>query len=237
MTANKPAKGALVVGATGGMGQAIALALAERHYQLALVGRDEKALADLADRCADLGGTAFTAAIDISDTSSLPDKIEAEIAKLDQLEVMVHCAGTYAGGTADEADLAAWDHALDTNFRAFVHISRTALPAINKSGHGAVICIGSLGYAGPAIQVASKQALAGYCERLFEDVREYGTKVCLIRPGFVNTKFVNSARLDRAKMVQPDDIARTMFYVLDMPQTSCPSEIKLRPQFTPYKKG
>jgi NADP-dependent 3-hydroxy acid dehydrogenase YdfG len=69
---------------------------------------------------------------------------------------------------------------------------------------------------------------------LFEDVREFGTKVCTIRPGYVNTPMVRSGGVDRDRMIQPDDIARTVLFVLTMPETACPTEITIRPQRTPY---
>jgi NADP-dependent 3-hydroxy acid dehydrogenase YdfG len=67
-------------------------------------------------------------------------------------------------------------------------------------------------------------------------VREYGTKVCTIHPGFVNTPLVSSDRLDRGLMIQPEDIARTVRFVLMMPETACPTEITIRPQRSPYLK-
>ena len=96
--------------------------------------------------------------------------------------------------------------------------------------------IGSItsAYPGAGMHFASRQALSGFCEALFEDVRESGTKVCVIKPGYVNTSMVRSDRLDRGRMIQPEDIARTILFVLQMPGTTCPTEITLRPQRTPY---
>jgi len=76
---------------------------------------------------------------------------------------------------------------------------------------------------------------SGFCEALFEDVREFGTKVCVIRPGFVDTPMARSDRLDRARMIDPADIARTVVFVLTMPDTACPTEITIRPQRSPYR--
>ena len=124
---------------------------------------------------------------------------------------------------------------LDVNFRGFTHIVRHALPHINESPCGAIVSIGSItsGYSGAGMYHASKRALSGYCESLFEDVREFGTKVCVINPGYVNTPMVRSDRLERGRMIQPEDIARTIIFVLQMPETACPTEITIRPQRTP----
>ena len=101
---------------------------------------------------------------------------------------------------------------------------------VNWLGNG-----GFASAAGAGMRLAVYRALAGYAEALFEDVRESGTKVCTIRPGFVNTSLAASDRLDPALMIQPDDIARTVLFVLTMPETACPTEITIRPQRSPYR--
>ena len=85
------------------------------------------------------------------------------------------------------------------------------------------------------MHVATYFALDGFSGVLFEDVREFGTKVCVIRPGYVNTSLARSDRVDPALMIQPEDISRTILFVLTMPGTACPTEIVIRPQRTPYR--
>ena len=70
---------------------------------------------------------------------------------------------------------------------------------------------------------------------LFEDVREYGTKVCTINPGFVNTSMVNAERLNPELMIQPNDIADVVEFVLSTSKPICPTEITIQPQRTPWK--
>ncbi|MCZ6837833.1 MAG: short-chain dehydrogenase, partial [Alphaproteobacteria bacterium] len=104
---------------------------------------------------------------------------------------------------------------------------------------GAIIKIGSIpsSYSGAGAFLATSRGLDGYADAMFEDIREYGTKVCTIRPGFVNTPLVDSNRLDRSRMIQPEDIARTVLFVLKMPGSTCPTEITLRPQRPPYRNA
>lgn len=73
---------------------------------------------------------------------------------------------------------------------------------------------------------------------LFEDVREYGIKVCSIMPGFVNTPMIHDDKykLNFDKCIQPEDIAEGVLYILRTPYNVCPTEIKYRPQYTPYLK-
>jgi NADP-dependent 3-hydroxy acid dehydrogenase YdfG len=78
--------------------------------------------------------------------------------------------------------------------------------------------------------------MLGFTQSLFEEVREYGVKVSIILPGFVDTPLIPlNKRLDRGKMIQPRDIAGAVMYVLSTPLNSCPVEMTIRPQQTPYR--
>ena len=66
-------------------------------------------------------------------------------------------------------------------------------------------------------------------EELCENVREYGTKVCTINPGFVNTSMVNPERLNPELMMQPNDISVAVNFVLNSSETACLTEILLQP--------
>jgi len=72
-------------------------------------------------------------------------------------------------------------------------------------------------------------------EVLFEDVRDYGTKVCTINPGFVNTLMVNPERLNPELMMQPDNISQVLQFILSTSTTSCPTEIMIQTQRSPWK--
>ncbi len=65
-------------------------------------------------------------------------------------------------------------------------------------------------------------------------MREFGTRVCTIRPGWVNTPLVKSPNVAKDLMIQPEDIAQTVLFVLSMAQTACPTEITILPQRSPY---
>ena len=226
----------LVTGSSGGMGRAIAVALAGAGVDLALVGRNQDKTTETVNACIEKGVRAIPIICDISRMDQLEVLVQKVVEELSGLDFLVNCAGSHVVGKAYEVDLKTWDNELDINFRAPYHLARFALPEIIKNPGGAVINIGSITvpYRGGGMAAASKRALGGYAEALFEDVREYGIKVCTIHPGFVNTPMVHSDRLDPARMIQPDDIARTVLFVLSMPETACPTEITIRPQRSPY---
>ena len=126
------------------------------------------------------------------------------------------------------------------NLRAPMILAKLLLPAMIEKGEGVVINIGSVsgktGEANGAAYSASKFGLIGFTQSLYEEVREEGIKVSVILPGFVDTPLIPPNRqLDRSKMIQADDIAQAVNYVLTSPATCCPVEITVRPQRTPYR--
>lgn len=132
------------------------------------------------------------------------------------------------------------DQTLRVNLRAPILLAKYLLPGMIEKGEGAVINIGSVsgksGEANGAAYSASKFGLIGFTQSLYEEVREHGIKVAVILPGFVDTPLIPPNRqLDRSKMIQAEDVAQSVLYVLNSPPTSCPVEIMIRPQRTPYR--
>jgi 3-oxoacyl-[acyl-carrier protein] reductase len=228
---------AIVVGANGGMGKAVALALARQGIELALVGRNEPSITAIAKTCSEAGVRAFPLVCDIARTETIESTVADAIAKLGGLNYLINCAGISKQGKLHETDLDDCDSIINTNLRAHLYLARYATPEINKNSGGAVIKIGAVHhpYSGASTYLAANLGGEGLCEALFEDVREFGTRVCNIKPGWVNTPLVTSDGIDKALMIQPEDIAQTVIFVLSMPETACPTEIVILPQRSPYK--
>ncbi|WP_108388421.1 SDR family oxidoreductase [Yoonia sediminilitoris] len=227
----------IVIGATGGMGSAVALDRARQGDVLALIGRDHSRLAQIAQKIGEKHEKPGVLTVDLGDMKSCARCINETVELMDGLDTLIFCAGAHVRGRTIEAHLQSWDHVLDVNFRAFVHLVRAGIGRINGSGHGAVIAIGSItpAYAGAGMNLAAKRALGGFCETLFDDVREFGTKVSVIHPGFVATSMSASPRLQSDLMIQPDDISAAVGFILQTASTACPTEIVIRPQRSPYK--
>lgn len=227
---------AIICGATGGMGHAVAVAFAREGIDTALIARNERRLQRVADDCSEAGTRAFPVVSDISNVDGISGAVLEAVQRLGGLNIVLNCAGISKSGKSHEIDLDGWEAMLSTNLRAHYTLVRHALPEINKAPGGAVIKIGSIAVprAAQAMHLAVSKALDGYADCLFDDVREFGTKVCTIRPGFVDTPLVKSKRMERSRMISPEDIAETVLFVLRMPERTCPTEIVLRPQRSPY---
>lgn len=230
-------KKAVVLGASGGMGRAASIALASNGITSVLLGRNESTLAEISGECAKLGAPGIPLVFDLSDLNSIESVVSQAVDLLGGLNFLINCSGIYEGGKAQEAELDKWDNMLDINFKSHYYFVRYAADEINKQSGGAIVKIGSVAgsYSGGGMHVACVKGQDSYMQALFEDIREYGTKVCTIRPGFVNTSMSRSDNLNSALMIQPEDIAHTILYVLTMSGTGCPTEIEVLPQRSPYK--
>jgi len=228
---------AIVVGASGGIGAAVARALADQGIDTVLIGRDAEKLAPVVADCTDAGARAIPLVCDIARLDALETLVGEAIEQLGGLNFLINCAGVSAQGKLHEIDPSSADSIININLRAHYYIARYALPEINKQPGGAVVKIGSVNhtYSGVNTYQAANLGIDAYAEALFEDVREFGTRVCTIKPGYVNTALVTSDNLNSELMIQPEDIAKTVLFVLTMPTTACPTEITIFPQRSPYR--
>lgn len=230
---------ALVTGASRGIGRAVAVALAEAGCRLALGARDAAALEETAGQCRDHGTSAHVVPVDIARREDCRYLIDEAAGRLGRLDILVNNAGLSGSGRAGETAPEDWDQTMAVNTRAPMDLTTLALPYLRRSEAGAIIFLasiaGHMSFGGGGAYCASKHAVRGFAGSVFEDVRELGIKVCTLSPGFVNTGLVAGKDLDTDKMIQPEDIARTVLFALETPDTVCPTEIVLRPQRTPYR--
>ena len=153
---------------------------------------------------------------------------------------LINNAGWGKNAPVVNAKVEDWDRTFRVNLRAPMLLTQLVLPTLIEKRAGAIVNIGSvsgkMGQADTSAYCASKFGLIGFTESLFQEVREYGIKVSVILPGFVDTPLIPPTRkLDRSKMICPEDIAQAVLFVLSCPPNSCPVEITVRPQKSPYK--
>lgn len=227
----------IVTGASRGIGMAIAEALAGEFSGLGLVARTKESLRSVADRVESRGCKAHVIDIDLARPTAGREVIESTIDAFGQIDCLVNNAGISAPASVIDAELSLWDEVLAVNLRTPIHLSRHAAPYLTKSPRGMIVFISSIAglmtYKSGGIYSATKHGLRGFAGCVFEDLREYGVKVVTIFPGYVATDMTADDPLDRAKMIQPEDIANAVMYAVDGSSTSCPIEITLRPQTDP----
>lgn len=231
-------KRALITGASAGIGRAVALSLADEGCHVALVARSLPKLKEVATECEEKGVKVAVIPYDLVKSADTASLVEKTIGGLGGLDILINNAGASSSSPVDKANLDDWDRVIDVNLRSMIHLTNHSLKEIEKNPWGAVINIssvaGKMTFGGSGIYCATKHAVMGLTGSLYEDVREKNIKVCAICPGFVNTGFVSNNKINREKMIQPDDVADTVRYVLNSSDTFCPTEITMRPQRSPY---
>ncbi|KAL0483528.1 3-hydroxy acid dehydrogenase [Acrasis kona] len=242
-------KNAIVTGASSGIGEGIAIALSKQGCNVALLARTKEKLDVVADKCRANGVTAYSIPTDLADKNSIDESIN-EVGKVfSTVHIFISNAG--AGGEKvnsldtktksgeDVVDM--WERVMNTNLVNNMRITNRVLQLMKECQHGSIIAISSLAATMTGSNMshyhASKWGLNGFLGSVYEDVREHGIKVCSIMPGFVNTPMVQDVQnVDFDKMIQIEDIVNGVLYVAKSPYNVCPTEIKYRPQYTPYKK-
>jgi len=233
-------KVALVTGAGRGIGKAVALSLAKLGCRVVLAARTSVELEKVKLDIQNDKGVAIAVPTDLTRDEDIDALVRESQREFGAVDILINNAGWGKRAPVVRARIEDLDQTLRVNLRAPMILAQKLLPAMIKKGEGAVINIGSVsgksGEADGAAYSASKFGVIGCGESLYEEVREQGIKVAVILPGFVDTPMIPPVKhLDRSKMIQADDVAQAVLYVLNAPATSCPVEITIRPQRTPHK--
>jgi 3-oxoacyl-[acyl-carrier protein] reductase len=233
---NLAGKTALVTGAGRGIGRAIAIALGKSGCTVVVTARTLPELLAVQQEIFAAKGNCLVVQADLS----RDDDLHSLVQSCGPVDFLINNAGWGKRAPVVRARVDDWDETFRLNLRAPMILAKEFLPAMIKKSQGAVINIGSVsgksGEANGAAYSASKFALIGFTQSLYEEVREHGIKVSVILPGFVDTPMIPPVKhLDRSKMIQAGDVAEAVLYILNAPATACPVEITIRPQRTPYR--
>lgn len=217
-------KGALVTGASGGIGAGIARALHGQGATVALSGTRAEALEALA---AELGDRAFVCPADLADPAAAPALIAAAEAALGKVDILVNNAGLTKDNLAMRMTDAEWEKVLNVDLAAPFRLARAALRGMVRRRFGRIINIGSIvgatGNAGQANYAAAKAGLAGLTKALAQEVATRNITVNLIAPGFIETPMTNAltegqrkdllAKIPAGRLGQPADIAAAAVFL------------------------
>jgi 3-oxoacyl-[acyl-carrier protein] reductase len=179
---------ALVTGASGGIGQAIAAALHAQGASVVLTGTRAAVLAQLAAR---LGARACAVPADLAASGGAEQLVKASEAALGGIDILVNNAGVTRDGLLVRMKDEDWQHVLDINLTAGFRLARACLRGMMKQRFGRIIAItsviGSVGNPGQANYAASKAGMVGFSKALAQEVGVRGITVNCVAPGFVET--------------------------------------------------
>ncbi|MEM7523102.1 MAG: 3-oxoacyl-[acyl-carrier-protein] reductase [Pseudomonadota bacterium] len=217
-------KTALVTGASGGIGAAVARALAAGGARVALSGTRIERLEALA---AEIGGDAAPFACDLSDADApagLPGQVEAAFG---QLDIVVNNAGVTRDQLAMRMKPADWSAVLDINLTATFKIGQAALRGMMKRRWGRIINItsitGAVGNPGQVNYAAAKAGVVGWTKSMAIEVASRGVTVNCVAPGFIATAMTEglsddvkasiNSRIPTGRMGAPEEIAGAVRYL------------------------
>ncbi len=220
MSAKFGGKVVLLAGGTGGLGRAVTLAFLEEGAKVVVTYRKQEELDALkiaaGVNTAQLDGVA----VDVTDEAAVRQLIEKIVGKYRRLDAMVNTVGGYAGGTKLwELDTKVFEQMLTLNLRSGYALSRAAVRAMLKEGHGAIVNVASKAAVdhagGAAAYAASKSAAVALLDSLAEDLKGSGVRVNTILPSIIDTEANRKAmpKADFAKWPKPEEIARVILFL------------------------
>jgi 3-oxoacyl-[acyl-carrier protein] reductase len=195
-------KRALVTGASGGIGAAIAKALHGAGATVALSGTRREALDAVAS---DLGSRVFVVPCNLSDSAAVAKLIDEAAAAMGGIEILVNNAGLTRDGLAMRMKDEDWDAVIAVNLSASFKLARAALKPMMKQRWGRIIgitsVVGVTGNPGQANYAASKAGIIGMSKALAQEVASRGITVNTLAPGFIETAMTEVLGEERRKQI------------------------------------
>lgn len=233
-------KTAIVTGASGSIGSAIARKLAALGMNVALCGRREDRLLAAAESTG-RPGDMLTLPGDLTDEAQIRACIEAVCARFGGVDVLVNNAGIAIHRAFEETTAEDLDQIFAINVRAPFLLTRAALPALRRSDCASVINLCSAvahhGYVNQSAYSMSKHALLGMTKALAAEVQADGIRVHAISPGGVEGDMIREVRPDLggSGMITPNEVAEAIAFLVQFRGNAVIDEICLhRPTKTPF---
>jgi 3-oxoacyl-[acyl-carrier protein] reductase len=215
---------ALVTGASGGIGSAIARALAGQGARLAVSGSNVDKLEAFRN---ELGGDHVALACNLSDAAAVDALVPQAVEALGQLDILVNNAGVTRDNLAMRMKDEEWSDVIRINLEAAFRLARGALRPMMRARHGRIISItsvvGATGNPGQANYAASKAGLVGMSKALAQEVASRGITVNCIAPGFIASAMTDAlpeaqkenllTRIPAGRLGEGNDVAAAAVYL------------------------
>jgi NADP-dependent 3-hydroxy acid dehydrogenase YdfG len=239
MTMRLDGKVAVVTGGGSGVGAAIARRFAEAGAQVAIVGRHEAPLKQVCE-ATKADKPIYPVAADVADREDVGRLVEQIDARFGRIDILVNNAGVnIAARRLEELAPEDWDSLMDVNATGAFNMIHAALPQMRARGEGLIISISSLAGVRPsalagAAYSASKHALAALTKVVGLEEERNGVRATLISPGDINTPLldkrpIRASEEQRAKILQPDDVAAAALFVATLPPHVSVPELLIKP--------
>jgi NADP-dependent 3-hydroxy acid dehydrogenase YdfG len=239
---------ALVTGASSGIGESTAVALAEQGAAVAIAARRRDRLDALATRIADGGGTALAIEADVTSQEQAQALVERTVADLGRLDTLVNNAGVMLLGPAVGAPLDEWARMVDLNLKGLLYCAHAAVPHLLRAAQDGPRQVadmvnissvaGRVARSGSGVYNATKWGVGAFSESLRQEVARRHVRVSLVEPGAVATELASHNRpeireqmaaRDEFERMVPEDIAEAIVYIVTRPSRMAVNEMLIRP--------
>jgi NADP-dependent 3-hydroxy acid dehydrogenase YdfG len=240
-----PDRVAVVTGASSGIGEATAKALAREGYAVSLAARREERINELAEEISSSGGKALAVPTDVGDLSSAQALIQRTKDELGSVDVLINNAGVMLLGPILGADIEHWQRMVNVNVLGLMYCTHAALPIMQDQGGGHIVNVssvaGRVARLGSGVYNATKWGVGAFSESLRQEALNYGVRVTIIEPGYVDTELqghnehpmvVERMAKDKeqiGKVLEAGDIANAIVYAVQQPEHVSINEVLIRP--------
>ncbi|MBD2103774.1 SDR family oxidoreductase [Leptolyngbya sp. FACHB-261] len=228
---------ALITGASSGIGQATALALAAAGVHVALVSRRQDPLMAVAAEAQQLGVEAKAYPLDLAQVEQIAPHLQSLAQDFGGIDILINNAGI--GYTANLLDtpLQDWQQVINLNLTSVFACTQALLPELRRNRRGAIVNVVSIGgrqaFPGWGAYCASKFGVMGFSKALAAEERTHGIRVIALCPGSVNTPLWDTetvhADFERSAMLTPEVVARSILDTLSLPPEAVIEELVLMP--------
>ena len=231
---------AWVTGGGSGIGEAGAQALAADGWTVVVSGRRKDALEAVVAKIAGAGGKAEAVPLDVSVAADVEKAAGQILARHGRIDLLVNSAGINAPKRRwDDLEIDGWKELVDINLNGVLYCMRAVLPTMRRQKDGCIINVASWAgrhvskLAGPAY-TTTKHAVLALTHSFNMDECVNGLRACCLMPGEVATPILKlrpvvPSEEEQAKMLQPEDLGRTIAFVASLPSRVCMNEILISP--------
>jgi 3-oxoacyl-[acyl-carrier protein] reductase len=230
-------KVAIISGASAGIGQASARALAREGAYLVLTARRRERLDALIQEARAMGGDGIAVMGDAREEATALKTVEAAKSRFGRIDILINNVGVGNYKQFIDTSLDDYVEMMDVNVRSTFLFTRHVVPIMIKQGEGLVLIISSMagvyGFAGEAVYCATKFAQVGFAQGLDKELRPHGIKVGTICPGGVKTVFAigkgrTEAGVRQSEMLEADDVAAAILFACTQPKGSRIIQVQMR---------
>ncbi|MEP7108103.1 MAG: SDR family oxidoreductase [Ferruginibacter sp.] len=228
---------AIVTGASAGIGEASARALAAEGAQLVLTARREERLKTLVAEFDALGTKAVYLAGDACNENTAIETVKTAMDSFGRIDILLNNAGMGIYKDLVDTSAAEYDTMMNTNVRSTFLFTRQVVPRMLQQCSGTILILSSMagiyGFAGQAVYCSTKFAQVGFAQALDKELRTKGIKVGIICPGGVKTEFaIGTGRTEEgvanSAMLEASDVAAAVLLACTQSRGSRIIEIKMR---------